>query len=111
MNDIRKSITLRYLLDTLKQTQGAYGYDIWLSKNVTEHTILWHCAINILKSEPPPPHSPPMGGMVRSMTFGEDGRETKLAKEIFPLACDILWLLCLRGILRPGVRMAGGTIR
>lgn len=108
MNETRKSITLRFLLDTLKQSTGAYGYDIWLSDNVTERDLLWRCAIEILKAEPPPPYAPPTTSMVRVFTEGEESRETKVAGEIFPLASDILWLLCLRGILRPGVRRAGG---
>lgn len=107
MDTARKRITLIYLLHMLKQTQGAYGYDIWIDDTVREHSILWHCAVEILKSEPPPPYTPPTVGR-RVMTFGEDTRESQTAKEIFPLVLDILWLLSRRGILRPGVRQSGG---
>lgn len=114
MEESRKRITLRLLFNTLKNSTGQYGYDIWLSDNVTDHTLLWHCAIEVLKSEPPPAYAPPTTGMRRVATFGglggfgENTREREVATELFPLACDILWLLCLRGVLRPGVRHAGG---
>ena len=99
---------MRFLLTTLKQSKGAYGYDLWLPNITGERTLLWQCAIEVLKSEPPPPYAPPNSGIVRHMTFGEETREIKLAGEIYPLAADVLWLLCLRGLLRPGVRNHSG---
>lgn len=108
MDANRKTITLGFLLNTLQQSQGSYGYDIWISEQIAERTLLWRCAIEILKSEPPPPYVEPTNSMMRVITYGEDNRETKVAKELFPLACDILWQLCLRGMLRPGIRTADG---
>ena len=109
MNATRKQMTLGFLLNTLKRGGEPYGYNIWIADSVQEHTLLWHCAVEILKSEPPPPYTPPtMGGRV--FTYGGDTRESQTAKEIFPLALDILWLLARKGILRPGVREVGGQV-
>ena len=41
MGDIRKSITLRFLLGILKKTTGAYDYDIYLRENVKPEPR-WH---------------------------------------------------------------------
>lgn len=48
--------------------------------------------------------------MGRRMVYGAPSFESKTAEEIFPLAADILWLLCVRGILRPGVRRHDGQV-
>ena len=104
----REEITMRFLLDSLKQSQGAYGYDFWLPDSVEKGFLLWNCAVQILRSEPPPPYTPPKTGMVRHMTYGAATRESKTAEEIYPLAADILWLLCRQGVLRPGVRNHNG---
>lgn len=104
----RKEITIRFLLNALKQTTGAYGYDFWLSNNIEEHALLWNCAIEVLKSEPPPPYAPPTSGMVHHMVGGTQTRESKTAEEIYPFVADIFWLLCVQGILRPGIRQARG---
>ena len=104
----RTEITMRFLLEYLKQPINAYGYNIWLPNITSNGTLLWQCAIEVLKSEPPPPYTPPTSGMVRHLTQGGETRETKTAGEIYPLAADILWLLCRQGILRPGVRSHDG---
>ena len=100
----RLETTTHFLLKHLAQPKNAYGYDLWLPNTVSSGTLLWQCAVEILKSEPPPPYTPPTSGMVRHFTSGEDTRESKTAEEIYPLAADILWLFCRQGILRPGVR-------
>lgn len=99
----REETTMRFLLDSLKQSQGAYGYDFWLPSSIEEGFPLWDCAVQVLRSEPPPPNTPPTAGMVRHMTYGAATRASKTAEEIYPLAADSLWLLCRQGILRPGV--------
>lgn len=104
MEEERKKIIVKFLINELKR-DGAYGYDLWLSDRVNEHYPLWRCAVEILKAEPPPPYDPPTN-QSRRIVYGEDTRETKLGKEIFPLVSDALWLLCLRGYLRPGVKAA-----
>ena len=80
----RKEITVRFLLGELKKTTGAYGYDLWLPSIGDEHTTLWNCAVEVLKSEPPPPYAPPTSGMVRHITYGAQTRESKTAEELFP---------------------------
>jgi hypothetical protein len=105
---VREEVTMRFLLNALKQSNGAYGYDLWLPNLTEQGTLLWQCAVEVLRSEPPPPYAPPTAGMGRHMTFGGETRESKTAAEIYPLAADILWLLCRRGILRPGVRNHNG---
>ena len=100
----RKTITLRFLLDTLKDSSGSAHYDLVLPDTAGEHTLLWRCAVEILKAEPPPPYVPPSTGMVRVVSFPAETRETQVATEIYPLAADILWQLCLRSYLRPGAR-------
>ncbi len=106
MNSSREKIVLRFLTDTLKHPSGAYGYNIWLPNDVTHNDLLWCCAVKVLESEPPP-YTPPTTGTRQVMAYHED-IETKVAKEIFPLASDVLWLLSLQGFLRPGVRLSGG---
>lgn len=106
----REEITLRFLLKRLKQSNGAYGYDLWLPNLTSQNTLLWQCAVEILESEPPPPYSRPSSGMGRSMSSDDETQEVKVAGEIYPLAADTLWLLCLRGILRPGVRRHDGQV-
>ena len=100
----RKHVTLRFLLDNLKRSTGNYSYDVVLPDRPGDRTLLWQCAIEILKTEPSPPYVPPTSGMGRVMTFPEETRESKLAEEIHPLVADVLWQLCLRGYLRPGAR-------
>lgn len=109
MNEIRKSIIIRLLLDALKRPEGVYGYNIWLPNIIGEHTLLWNWAVEILKSEPPP-YTQPTSGRMHIMTFGGETHESRMAEEIYPLAADILWLFCLRGILRPGVRQVKGQV-
>lgn len=104
----RKETTLRFLLNVLEQSKGMYGYDFCLPHSLGEGTLLWNCAVEVLKSEPPPPYTPLTSSMRRTITFDEETRESKTAEEIYPLAADILWQLCLRGILRPGARGHNG---
>lgn len=106
----RNLVVLRFLLDELKQSTGAYGYDFWLPNSVEQGFFLWNCAVAVLTSEPPPPYAAPEVGMGRRMIYGAPSRESKTAEEIFPLAADILWLICVRGILRPGVRRHDGQV-
>ena len=84
----------------------AYGYDLWIADHAHEQMLLWRCAVELLRAEPSPAGSG--GGFGRHvMTFGESP-EAKLAREISPIVFDLLWRLCLDGVLRPGVRELGG---
>jgi hypothetical protein len=104
MNENKKKITTTFLISELAQSRGDYGYSVYLGKGIHKHDYLWRCAVEIFKVEPPPYKPPTSNGYIE----GDNSPETKMATDIYPLACDILWQLCLRGILRPGVRFVGG---
>ena len=104
----REETTLRNLLELLRSGEGSYGYDVWLPNLVTEHTLLWRWAVEVLRSEAHTDHVPTTSGFGRHVTYHSETRERKTAGELYPIAADCLWLLCRRGVLRPGVRDADG---
>lgn len=101
----QKEFTVRFLLGELKKAPAGYPYSITMPNEVREHELIYRMAIELLKSEPPPPYTPPPSGFgMRVVVYhsNEETREMKTANELYPLFGDTLWQLCLRGLLRPG---------